>query len=207
MNRENVIIHKHQWTSTNIGELIDMYDVEFVAENIDDLYKFESKCYVQDIKRELNKLVRFDVATKHVITIQKYARRFLIVNHMSIARTLIERNVEFEVDSITCERLEEPVLIASDWIEGSRVIYNDSTLKKCACIDETELYYYIDETGIEQMDTKTKYVCTKDGFRIYKSPFTRNYFTSLDIHYISHTRWFIFANLILKQMNLKNIES
>lgn len=205
MDRDDVIIHKHQWTSTSIGELIDLYDVEFVAANINDLYRFESKCYVHDLKRGLNKLVRFDVATKHAITIQKYTRRFLIMNHMTIARTLIEREVEFEIDAITCEKLEEPVLIASDWIEGSRVIYNDSTLKKCACIDETELYY--DENGIEQMNTRKKYICTKDGFRIYKSPFTRNYFTSLDFHYISDTSWYIFANLMLKQKNLKNIES
>lgn len=205
MNRNDVIIHKYQWTTQSIGELLDLYGSAFIAENIGSLYMFEKEYRHKDIE-DLKKLPRIDISSKHAITIQKYTRRFLIKNNMTIARKLIEQNVDFEVDMITYNRIEEPILIASDWIDGNKIIYDESTIRQCALVDEVAEEYYLDENGMQQTKVKKSYVHTDDGYRIYKSPFTRNLFTIIDFHYLSHKQWYKFGLLMLKQMNLKNIQ-
>ena len=190
------MVHKHQWTNLKLGELIDTYGSSFVSKNIGSLYslKSTSKAFTPQFETLRENVPGYIIES--VILMQKYVRRYLIQKNIKIAKTMVAEGVEFKTDLITAEQLEMPVVIVSDWEKGNRIIYNCSTLFKCAVTKNETLFYYLDENGEQQEKSIRRHTYTSDGLCIYVSPYTRELFTLKDLCYLNDAPWFFLGQLI-----------
>jgi hypothetical protein len=203
LTRDTLVVHKYQWTVRSIGELLDKYGSKFIAKNVgkEKLYDFEQIEYKTtnvSLKNHLEILCE-DVpmyVVNAATVIQKYTRRFLVKRGIHTAKTLIEEGVDFHTDFITTESICMPVIILSDWECGTKIIYNHSTIAKCALTEDIPVFYYLDQNNEQQECTKSEYIYSESGLILYSSPFTRKQFTLDNLSYIQDTKWYIFGKLL-----------
>lgn len=134
--------------------------------------------------------------TNSVITIQKYARMFLVKINIQKAKQMLIDGLDFKDDPITCEAIVNPIIITSDWSNKNKFIYDFSTIEKLALVERHPVYYIINENNQTQYYYTT--IIKKDVLNniLYKSPMTRSLFIIDDIRYIKKSLWYQFGKLL-----------
>lgn len=125
-------------------------------------------------------------------TISKYIDDLLIEQHKQntiILKRMYNRlfskyklkfkDVDMDLDPITCEKLYDPCYIIPDWNSGNKIIYNWETLIKCK---ETQRVY----TGFDIDENGQEYLYYRDVFTgSYISPYTKRKFLIADVRFLS----------------------
>ena len=118
------------------------------------------------------------------LTIEQHKKNTIILN--KIYNRLFDKyklkfkDVDMNMDPITCEILDDPCYIIPDWNSGNKIVYNWETLRKCKSIQRVYTGFDIDDNG----DTIYYYREVSDGY--YVSPFTKRKFVITDVRFLSH---------------------
>jgi len=134
---------------------------------------------------------------KYATTIQKYARRYIIIKSISKAKQFIKENIDLYEDPITAEPLNDPVIIEPDFKHGNYVIYNKFTISQMAKKHHCPVYTYFNpQTNSEEIMYYE--ITEKDVFNntIYKSPYTRREFTMNEVVSLKYNLIYKFAKLL-----------
>lgn len=128
--------------------------------------------------------------SNNAVIIQKYIRRFLVDKAIKNAKYLISENVDFITDPISCDEINEPVIIYKDWEQNCKQIFDFSTLVNCKYVTRIPVYFYEDSTG--QTVYVEREVIKTDGFgnAVFKSPHTRIEFTCDDMVFLEQKLWY-----------------
>jgi hypothetical protein len=117
------------------------------------------------------------------LTIEQHKKNTIILN--KIYNRLFDKyklkfkDVDMNMDPITCEILDDPCYIIPDWNSGNKIVYNLKTLKKCK---ETQRVY----TGFDVDENGQEYLYYRDVFTgSYISPFTKRKFDMADVRLLS----------------------
>ena len=117
------------------------------------------------------------------LTIEQHKKNTIILN--KIYNRLFDKyklkfkDVDMNMDPITCEILDDPCYIIPDWNSGNKIVYNWETLRKCKSIQRVYTGFDIDNG-----DTIYYYREVSDGY--YVSPFTKRKFVITDVRFLSH---------------------
>lgn len=125
--------------------------------------------------------------------IKSAVRRWFSKRAWQLARMVLSNNVDCTTDIISCEELDQPCIIRSDWKIGSMVIYNLKTIRQLLCTTPVPLYSIVDVDGSEHIEYGEYIHTTHEGFVLYKSPTTRNKFTYVDVMCLHDKLWFELA--------------
>lgn len=121
--------------------------------------------YIDDLTMEQNK--------KNTIILKR------IYNRLFNKYKLKFKDIDMDIDPITCEKLYDPCYIIPDWNSGNKIIYNWETLIKCKDTRRVYTGFDIDENGQE-------YIYYRDVFTgSYVSPFTKRRFLIADVRFLS----------------------
>lgn len=163
----------------------------------------KNKDYYAKIIQKIYK-TRYNKKVRAAVYIQKMYRGEKTREAFHYAFVLIRRHkVEFLEDPITCEPIENPVIIEKDWESRSFQIYNNETVENLRIEPKQEIIY--DDNGM-QIGTTTLYVDKRKG-SIYRSPFTRMYFRKKHITKIGKELYFQIGKVIQKNVEkLKELE-
>ena len=127
--------------------------------------------------------------------IGKHIRGFLLRRAITFAKE-VAFDLELEVfkDMITLDDLIEPCFIKKDWVNGTKVLLNISTIKNLRCIDSRPIYIYTDN-GVDRV---IEFETLLDE---YKSPFSRRIFLKKDIFCITLRLLQFIQDLRLQQLS------
>ena len=134
---------------------------------------------------------------EHATIIQKYVRRYIIIQSIRKAKQLILEDINLYEDPITTEPLNDPVIIIPDFKDGNYIIYNRFTISQMAKKSRQPVYTFF---NVETYNDEICYyeIIEKDIFNntIYKSPYTRREFTMNDVVSLKHNMIYKFAKLL-----------
>lgn len=130
--------------------------------------------------------------------IQSHMRRKVIQLYLPIAKRYITEGIDITTDPITCDPLIHPVMISNDWMSGSHILYNLSTIHKCAIVSKQPIYEIEQDDGSIQYVYKVDYTYDDNGHMLFKSPYTRNTFTVFDIVEVQNSTWLRLAQAMIK---------
>lgn len=121
--------------------------------------------YIDDLSIEQHK--------KNKIILKRMYNRFFSKYKLKF------KDVDMNLDPITCEKLYDPCYIIPDWNSGSKIVYNWETLIKCK---ETQRVY----TGFDIDENGQEYLYYRDVFTgSYISPYTKRKFIIADVRFLS----------------------
>lgn len=89
------------------------------------------------------------------------------------------KDVDLNLDPITCEKIYDPCYIIPDWNSGNKIVYNWETLIKCKDIQRVYTGFDVDETGQEYLYYREVFTGS------YVSPFTKRKFLIADVRFLS----------------------
>jgi hypothetical protein len=162
------------------------------------LYEFSSITVYDSMlaKQLVNKLerlykIRILKRNKAATIIQKNIRKYIVQKAVRDAQSLIDEGVDLIDDPITCDRINKPVVIYTDWVKGNKVIYDVTTVANFIHFEKVPIHWYPSASTNEQ-EYIYRYVVETDsqGNMYYKSPMTRDKFIMHDVIPVSHTLWF-----------------
>ena len=117
------------------------------------------------------------------LSIEQYETNIIILkkmyNRLYNNYKLKFKDVDLEIDPITCDKIHDPCYIIPDWNSGNKIIYNWETLINCKETRRVYIGFDIDETG-------QKLLYYKDVFTgSYVSPYTKRKFIVTDVKFLS----------------------
>lgn len=126
----------------------------------------------------------------NVIVIQKYIRSILTRKAFIDAKNMLDCGMDFKDDPITCDTISKPVIILTDWEMGNKVIYDYKTIENFLKIRKEPIYWY--QTRTSETHYVYRYVYEVDffGYKIYKSPMTREKFTINEVIEVEDKLWY-----------------
>lgn len=130
--------------------------------------------YMENLIKKNGKVKKGTPSFNQCVAKMQYKQRFinkLTIAHMCERFRRAYRNrlakVETSIDMITCEKINEPVIISEDWKSGNKVVYDYNTIINCAEYLKIPIGFDIEENGREVI----VYIEKPTGY--FVSPYTR----------------------------------
>ena len=167
---------------------------QYIQKDLENIERYDEiqKIFEKNlIKLQRNVREMFQRKEKAAIIIQKNTRKFIVRCSIEKAKEYINNGVNFIEDSITCEQINFPYIIKSDFEAKARQIYDYYTVQYFKKM--VRIPYYVNE--FEEI------VYIERFFGTYLSPYTRKEFKVDNFEYVGNKLWYIFGrNISLKKM-------
>lgn len=174
---------------------------------LDDFSKIPVSWGIQSIFENRLKIAQSNVKRGYRIkacaatVLQKYARRWYVLNEKKKAAKYITDGADFLNDCISTEPLRIPVCIKPDYNAGNVNFYNMDTILKLAKMSKIPMYSVV-ENDVEYLVEYEFPITNEKDQTIFVSPMTRCEFVFEEVDFLQNHLWFRLGRRMVANTNI-----